>query len=220
MSTYTPVNGQVFHSLTEAFAKANVALEARDVVTGVEAGRRVGYSLPLPAEPVSSPMDYYLANCAAIANNDVSAMNETAVMDYAMALKAARLYWMARYDVLYNPESEAAMGIVRSLVDQQLATPDFTAVVISSSAEAMKDTFDQVWGKVAYHPVNTLEGLKEWLADLPKKIKKTVVSHQERKELLSYMAEQDWDGSREQFDKLAEAFYTGRGSQGQEDDHE
>lgn len=158
-------------SLSQAFDHAQVPLEARDKVTALAAARRLGYSLPLPTEPVGSPIDYYNANYGAQANSGIGAMNEVAVMDYDFALKAAQLYWLARYKVLHEPESseavQAVTGLVESLMGQGFA-PDLgftrnaqdgtevvnvdgrtalvsSLAVLAKACESLAPTFDALW---------------------------------------------------------------------------
>lgn len=108
-------------SLTQAFDGAGVPLSQRDSVTAFAAAKRVAYSLPMPIEPVGSPIDYYNATYAAQANAAIGGMNEAAVMDYDFALKIAQLYWLARYQVLHAPDSSEAMTAVTGLVQSLLA---------------------------------------------------------------------------------------------------
>lgn len=160
-------------SLTQAYNEAGVPLAARDRVASLAAARRVAYSLPLPNAPLGSPVDYYNSNYAAQAEEAVCALNEAAVMDIDFALASARLYWLARYKVLFEPESSEAMqavtGLVQSLLAQQ-PVPDLglvqdphggggtavavvdghsTLVGLSQGVEAMQQAFHSLWGDVS-----------------------------------------------------------------------
>jgi len=104
-------------SLTQAFDVAQVPLEQREHVTALAAARRVAYSLPLPAEPIGSPIDFYNANYAVQAESALGALNEAAVLDFDTCLAVAKLYWLARYRVLHVPESSEAMKAVTAMVE-------------------------------------------------------------------------------------------------------
>jgi hypothetical protein len=107
-------------SLSQAFNDAGVALEARDQVTSVAAARRVAYSLPLPQEPVGSPIDFYNENYFAQAEEAIAGMNEKCVLDFDFCAAVSRLYWLARYKVLHEPDSSEALTAVTGIVNELL----------------------------------------------------------------------------------------------------
>jgi hypothetical protein len=107
-------------SLSQAFNDAGVALESRDQVTSVAAARRVAYSLPLPQEPVGSPIDFYNQNYAAQAEEAIAGMNEKCVLDFTFCEAVSRLYWLARYKVLHEPDSSEALTAVTGIVNELL----------------------------------------------------------------------------------------------------
>jgi hypothetical protein len=113
-------------SLTQAFDAAGVALESRDQVTSVAAARRVAYSIPLPQEPVGSPIDYYNENYFSQAEEAIAGMNEKCVLDFDFCMAVSRLYWLARYKVLHEPDSSEAMTAVTGIVNDLLGR-EFTA---------------------------------------------------------------------------------------------
>jgi hypothetical protein len=107
-------------SLSQAFDVAGVPLADREYVTALAAGRRTAYSLPLPAEPIGSPVDFYNESYAKQAEASLGALNEASVLDFEFALAVAKLYWLARYRVLHVPESSEAMKAVTGLVEELL----------------------------------------------------------------------------------------------------
>lgn len=157
-------------SLTKVYDEACVPLASRELVTAVAGARKVAYSLPLPQDPVGSPIDFYNANYGSQAEAAVGSMNEAAVMDFDFCLTVAKLYWLARYKVLHDPDSSEAMaavtGLVQSLLDQ-LPAEDLgfvqnphggggtavdvvdgrtTLIGLASAAEQLRPAFESLWG--------------------------------------------------------------------------
>jgi hypothetical protein len=161
-------------SLSAAFESAGVPLSERDLVTAVAAARRVAYSLPLPQDPVGSPADFFKENYEAQAEQAIGGLNETCVLDFDLCAAVTKLYWLARYRVLHDPDSIEAMRAVTGLVEDLLQKEPVTdlgftmdpqggsqtrvAVVdgrttligslaaLSASAESLRPCFESLWG--------------------------------------------------------------------------
>lgn len=164
-----------FVALSDAYRDADVPAEARARVAAIAAAKRVAYMTPLPSEPVGSPSAYYDEQFDKVNDGRIGLMNEAAVMDYDFALKAAKLYWLARYKVLHEPDSietmRAVTGIVESLLNQrstvalglardpqaetEVAVKDGQTTLVSSlsamnrATESLMSTFDRLWGEQA-----------------------------------------------------------------------
>lgn len=159
-------------SLSKVYDEAGVALSARELVTAMAAARRVGYSLPMPQEPIGSPIDFYNENYASQAETAIGGMNEAAVMDFDLSLAVTKLYWLARYKVLWEPDSSEAMEAVTGLVEKLMArhpAEDLgfvqnphggggtavavvdgrtTLVDLAVAAEQLKPAFESLWGGI------------------------------------------------------------------------
>lgn len=159
-------------SLTQSFDQVGVPLDQRDAVTALAAARRVAYGLPMPQEPVGSPSIYFRTNHSAAARQALGDINEVSVIDFDLALKAAQLYWLARYKVLHQPDSSEAVQAVTGLVQSMIAgeqtadlgmahnSLDSTRVVsvdgrttlvsnlatLSAASEALRPTLEALWG--------------------------------------------------------------------------
>lgn len=159
-------------SLTQSFDQVGIPLDQRESVTALAAARRVAYGLPMPHEPVGSPSIYFRTNYQSQASQALGQINEVSVIDFELALKAAQLYWLARYKVLHQPDSSEAVQAVTGLVEALLRgegsadlgfahnSQDSTRVVtvdgcttlvsnlstLAAASEALRPTLDALWG--------------------------------------------------------------------------
>ena len=108
------------HALTEAYRAAEVPLSQRDSLTALGVGRVVGYSLPLPPEKQGDKETYFEEMCLPIAKEAISNYNEASVLDFDYALKVAHLFWCVRYDILFDPHSQAALCAATAMVKEKL----------------------------------------------------------------------------------------------------
>lgn len=140
-------------TVTEAFNVEQVPFTQRDLVAGISAARMVAYKAPLPAAAVADPSEYYDNNCYAQAAQQLSDMNEVCVFDFDLALAFAKNYWLARYALVYDPSTDAAIEAVNKVVAGNLAAHDTAAFnEITPAVESMSDVFGRLWSPITATP--------------------------------------------------------------------
>ena len=93
-----------------------VPMDERRVYNSAVIASGTAYSLPLPAEHLPFPVDYFNSKYLAVVKDLVSSINEEEIIDITTTLEATKLIWVNRYMAAYNPCVDAAITLVKAVM--------------------------------------------------------------------------------------------------------
>lgn len=72
-------------------------------------GHLIGYDLPLPSSSLKAVDSHFMVTYADSIGKYAYEVNEYAIIDPQAAIRAARMTWMHRYDLVYKPLARASV---------------------------------------------------------------------------------------------------------------
>lgn len=94
-------------SLTAAMESLGVPLEERPEVLAMSLARSLGYKLPLPSTPLTSPERFYQETYRSDVDTTLAQINERVVFNLAEVSNCIAAIWLFRYRMVHDPMNVA-----------------------------------------------------------------------------------------------------------------
>lgn len=106
--------------INQYIAKTNVHLNERKYLVALGISRAIAYGLILPTSPVDSPSKYFVDNFKDGLDDQLSKINEVAIINIQETQELILKIWKMRYDLVFNSLSVD----VQKLLDCRLIKGD------------------------------------------------------------------------------------------------